>query len=51
MIDEAANEEYFQQQATQIGSHIRKIQQNVSSMQRMINQLSHGEDHSVKQQL
>lgn len=49
MIDE----EGFQQQATQIGSHIRKIQQNVSSMQRFINQLAinHGEDQNVKQQL
>lgn len=49
MIDEDG----FQQQATQIGSNIRKVQQNVSSMQRMINQLAlnHGEDQNVKQQL
>lgn len=47
------DEDQFQQHATQIGSNIRKVQQNVSSMQRMINQLAlnHGEDQSVKQQL
>lgn len=49
MIDE----EEFQQKATQIGSHIRKIQQNVSSIQRIINQLAavHGEDPNAKQNL
>ncbi|XP_063697143.1 syntaxin-7-like [Culicoides brevitarsis] len=48
MIDE----EGFQQQATQIGARIRKVQQNVATMQRHINQLAqtHGEDQSVKQQ-
>uniref|UniRef100_A0A336KIA2 CSON008843 protein n=1 Tax=Culicoides sonorensis TaxID=179676 RepID=A0A336KIA2_CULSO len=43
-------EDEFQQQATQVGSYIRKIQQNVNSMQRMTSQIGPSENQNMKQQ-
>lgn len=45
-------EDAFQRHAQAAGSHIRKIQQNVTSLQRLANQINFANDnHELKQQL